>query len=102
MARTLKQMLGKHVLASLTEIDANGRIMRRQEFYGTLIEKDGKPALLPSDSTHPFTLPNNLDYYYPVDPQLEYQLADSGKIVSGIDYTLSFVKGPPEFFNTAH
>ena len=98
MARTLKQMLGKQVLASLTELDANGRIIRRQEFHGTLVEKQGKPVCLRHDNNSPFSLPENLSYYCPVDPSTEYQLQETGEKITGIDYALTFVKAPEEFF----
>jgi hypothetical protein len=98
MARSLQQLLGKHVLASLTELDASGRILRRNEFHGTLIFEKGKPACLRADTQRPLELPDNLDYYFPVDPELEYELQETGETVTGIDYTLTFVKAPPEYF----
>ncbi len=98
MARTLQQMLGKQVLACLTEVDASGRIMKRKEFFGTLVAEKGKPACLRQDSQRLFALPEDLDYYFPVDPQQQYELAETGEMISGIDYTLTFVKAPPEYF----
>jgi len=100
MARSLKEMLGKQVLACLTEIDANGRIIRRQEFHGTLVGNQGKPFLQPSNHSRPFALPNDPDYYFPADPERQYQLEGDNELVSGIDYTLTFIKAPPEYFQT--
>jgi len=97
----LREMLGKQVLACLTEIDANGKIIRRQEFHGTLIENQGKPLLQTDSLKRPFALPENLDYYFPANPELSYQLCESGEEISGIDYTLTFIKAPPEYFNPA-
>lgn len=99
MTRSLHEMLGKQILACLTEIDANGRIIRRQEFHGTLTEERGKPLLHDEKHPRPFALPENPDYYFPADPELEYQLCESGEMISGIDYTLTFIKAPPEYFN---
>lgn len=98
MARTLQEMEGKQVLACLTEIDANGRIIRRQEFHGTLTKERGKPLLYDENHTRPFALPENPDYYFPANPELEYQLCETGEMISGIDYTLTFIKAPPEYF----
>ena len=99
MAHSLHEILGKQILACLTEIDANGRIIRRQEFHGTLIEKEGKPLLLTGSLKRPFALPEDPDFYFPADPGLEYELHESGEMVSGIDYTLTFIKAPPEYFH---
>jgi hypothetical protein len=98
MARSLKEMLGKQVLACLTEIDANGRIIRRQEFHGPLSEEQGKPQLRAANRRRPFALPEDPEFYFPADPELEYQLCESGELIRGIDYTLTFIKAPPEYF----
>jgi len=72
--------------------------MKRQEFFGTLVADKGKQACLRQNSQRLFALPENLDYYFPVDPQLAYELRETGEMLSGIDYTLTFVKAPPEYF----
>ena len=100
MARTLSQIMGKQILACLTEIDANGRIIRRQEFHGTLIGDEDRPLLQPRNNQPPFALPDNPDYYFPADPQRQYRLCSSDELVRGVDYTLTFIKAPPEYFQT--
>ena len=97
MNTALRPLLGKCILASLSEIDNNGRVLRRQEFYGTLIESHGKPALQRPGHERPFGLPDEPDYYRPADPDKEYPLEETGDTVRGVDYTLTFVKVPPEF-----
>ena len=99
MKASMRQLLGKHILASLSEIDNNGRVLRRQEFHGPLIEYRGKPALRHAGSKRPFVLPDELGYYRKADPDRDYALEESGETVSAVDYTLTFVKVPPEFAN---
>lgn len=101
MNTSMQQLLGKHILADLTEIDNNGRVVRRQEFHGTLIESRGKPALQHAGSERPFGLPEEFEYYQPADPEKEYTLAGTGETISAVDYTLNFIKVPPEFAGSA-
>ncbi|HEX9779489.1 MAG TPA: hypothetical protein VGA63_15195 [Geopsychrobacteraceae bacterium] len=97
MGQMLQEMVGKQLLADLIQIDANGRVIRRQQYHGTLIDDHGHPALLRPGVENPFSLPELLDQYQPVDPHQTFELETTGERLTGIDYRLTFIKSPEQF-----
>lgn len=94
-AERLQHLVGHRLLVGVTIREPDGEVVSRTQFCGVVLEvadgvvvvdKDGEPALLPSD-----------DLAYTPAPRGTYRLAGSGEVIEDPDYvtTWDVVPEPP-------
>jgi hypothetical protein len=88
-----KGVVGKVVLVGLTYLEADGRLIEQQQFFGTVVSADSRKGILLSlkgqRAGEQFNLPPDTRAIE-IASRGEYRLRATGEVVIDPDYTVMF------------
>jgi hypothetical protein len=88
-----KTVVGKVVLVGLTYLEADGRLIEQQQFFGTVVSADSRKGILLAlkgqRAGEQYNLPPDTRAIEPASTA-EYRLRTTGEVVTNPDYTVMF------------
>lgn len=92
-ATLAESVVGKVVLVGLTYLEADGRLIEQQQFFGTVVSADSRKGILLSlkgqRAGEQFSLPPDTRAI-DIAPAGEYRLRGTREVVTDPDYTVIF------------
>ncbi len=87
-------LIGKHVIATITFKDDDGRDVEYFQTHGRIVEVSDVSGIVldKADGSGPFYLPPNVDWLKPARPG-SYRLKATGKVVVDPDYLSTTILG---------
>jgi hypothetical protein len=87
--------IGKHLLAGLTYVDADGQIVRQSQLHGNITRITAEGIFFEQPDGGELSLPPDLDSLQPARPGT-YRLRTTGEVVTNPDFVSSWtIKAPP-------